>query len=591
MSIFKKCKIGTKLNILVVISSIACIILSLIGLNGLNKGKEVSSQIYKDSLLPIQWIGAVETNLYLVNKNLMELMVSTDEKRDKELEVKIDEVCKENDQLFRKFESIISSQKEKELYGKFRNTFNKLRAKMEEVQALGRNNKNEAAYAYYLKKVEPDIKKAIQYIQELIIFNKKEAEQYQKYNASSAKDTMLLFVIVSILVVVIVIFIGYIIKRAIKLPIALLQRDMDLVAAGNLTIHTSYREKDELGSVVASFNSMLDSLQQLIKKVKKTTQGVISSTDSVLKDTNHTSKISNAAVQTINKMKKQVEGQVNSIQECSLAMDEIANGVQTVATSASTVADVAIVTAERANTGSIVVKQAITQMNNMHEAVEETSKVIERLVTRTQHIDKALDVIANIAEQTNLLALNAAIEAARAGENGKGFAIVAAEVRELAEQSKQAASEINDLIKSIQQDTQDTVLVMQKGRNEAEQGKVTAYEAEQAFSTIMQDINTITHQIQEVSATTEEMSAEAEEISASLSVSSETCTRVAEDTLQTVQVIQTQTLSIKEIANESSQMKKQVEELEILISQFIIDKKNNIAMLLIIMNKDLFCKI
>ncbi|HDR4440883.1 methyl-accepting chemotaxis protein [Bacillus thuringiensis serovar brasilensis] len=572
MSIFKNCKIGTKLNILVVISSIACIILSLIGLNGLNKGKEVSSQIYKDSLLPIQWIGAVETNLYQVNKNLMELMVSTDEKRDKELEVKIDEVCKENDQLFRKFEAIISSQKEKELYGEFRNTFNKLRVKMEEVQALGRNNKNEEAYAYYLKKVEPDIKKAIQYIQELIIFNKKEAEQYQKYNASSVKDTMLLFVIISILVVVIVIFIGYIIQRAIKRPIALLQRDMDLVAAGNLTIHTSYQEEDELGSVVASFNSMLDSLQQLIKKVRKTTQGVISSTDSVLQDTNHTSKISNAAVQTINKMKKQVEGQVNSIKECSLAMDEIANGVQTIATSASTVADVAIVTAERANTGSIVVKQAIAQMNNMHEAVEETSKVIERLVTRTQHIDKALDVIANIAEQTNLLALNAAIEAARAGENGKGFAVVAAEVRELAEQSKQAASEINDLIKSIQQDTQDTVLVMRKGKNEAKEGKVTAYEAEQAFSTIMQDINTITYQIQEVSATTEEMSTEAEEISASLSVSSETSTSVAEDTLQTVQVIQTQTLSIKEIANQSSQMKKQVEELEILISQFIIDK-------------------
>ncbi|PGZ44796.1 methyl-accepting chemotaxis protein [Bacillus anthracis] len=573
MSIFKNSKIGTKLNILILISSIACMILSLIGLNGLNKGKEVLSQVYKDSLLPIQWIGAVETNLYLVNKNLMELMVSTDEERDKELEGKIDEVCKENDQLFKKFDSIISSQKEKELYGEFRNTFDKLRVQMEEVQALSRNNKNEEAYAYYLKIVEPDIKRAIQYIQELINFNKKEAEQYQEYNASSVKDTMLLFFIVSIMVFVIVILIGYIIKRTIKRPIALLQRDMDLVASGDLTIRTSYRERDELGSIVASFNSMLDSLQQLIKKVKKTTQGVISSTDSVLQDTNHTSKISNTAVQTINKMNKQVEGQVNSIKECSLAMDEIVRGIQTVAISSSTVAEVATVTAERANTGSVVVKQAIAQMNNMYEAVEETSKVIERLVTRTQYIDKAMDVITNIAEQTNLLALNATIEAARAGENGKGFAVVAAEVRELAEQSKQEASEINDLIKSIQQDTQDTVLVMKKVKDEAEQGKVTAYEAEQAFSTIIQDINTITYQIQEVSATTEEMSVEAGKISAELSVSSETSTRVAKDTLQTVQVIQTQKLSIIEITNQSIQMKKKVEELEILISQFIIDKQ------------------
>ncbi|WP_438823834.1 methyl-accepting chemotaxis protein [Bacillus sp. JJ269] len=174
--------------------------------------------------------------------------------------------------------------------------------------------------------------------------------------------------------------------------------------------------------------------------------------------------------------------------------------------------------------------------------------MIERLVTRTQHIDKALDAIINIAEPTNLLALNATIEAAHAGENGKGFAVVAAEVIKLAKQSKQLASEINDLFKSIQQDT---VLVMKKGKNEAEQGKITAYKAEQAFSTIMQDINTITYQIQEVSATTEEISAEAEEISASLSVASETSTHVTEDTLQTVQVIQTQTLSITEIANQS----------------------------------------
>ena len=548
MSLFKNSKIGTKLNILVVISSVACIILSLIGLNGLNKGTEVSSQIYKDSLLPIEWIGALETNLYSVNKNLMELMVSTDEQRNRVLEREIDEVCKENDQLLKKFESIKSSQKEKELYGEFRNTFNKLKIKMEEVQALGRNNKNEEAYVYYLKEVEPDMKRAIQYIQELIIYNKNEAEQYQKDNVNSVKDTVLLFVIVSIIVVVIVIFIGCIIKRAIKRPIALLQRDMDLVAAGNLTFRTSYREKDELGSIVASFNS-------------------------VLQDTNHTSKISNAAVQTISKVNKQVEGQVNSIHESSLAMDEIANGVQKVATLASTVAEVAVITTKRANTGSIVVKQAIAQMNNMHKTVDETSKVIERLVTRTQHIDKALGAISNIAEQTNLLALNAAIEAAHAGENGKGFAVVAAEVRELAEQSKQLVSEINNLIKSIQQDTQDTVLVMKKGKNEAEQGKITAYEAEQAFSTIMQDINTITYQIQEVSATTEEMSTEAEEISASLSVASETSKHVAEDTFQTVQVIQIQTLSITEIANQSIQMKEKVEELEMLISQFIIDKQ------------------
>ena len=127
-------------------------------------------------------------------------------------------------------------------------------------------------------------------------------------------------------------------------------------------------------------------------------------------------------------------------------MEEITTGVQTVAESSAVVAEVAVTTTERINIGSEVINHSILQMNSVHDVVEETSKVINKLVTRTQQIDTALAAITNIAEQTNLLALNAAIEAARAGENGKGFAVVA-EVRDLAEQSKESAKEVNHLIK------------------------------------------------------------------------------------------------------------------------------------------------
>ncbi|WP_242316117.1 methyl-accepting chemotaxis protein, partial [Bacillus cereus group sp. BfR-BA-01355] len=229
-------------------------------------------------------------------------------------------------------------------------------------------------------------------------------------------------------------------------------------------------------------------------------------------------------------------------------------------------------TTEQIHTGSEVIKHSILQMNSVHDVVEETSKVIDRLVTRTQQIDTALDAITNIAEQTNLLALNAAIEAARAGENGKGFAVVAAEVRDLAEKSKESANEINHLIKSIQQDTQDTVQVMQKGEQKAAEGKEAAHKADQTFSSIMRDIDKITSQIQEVSAATEEMSAGTEEVNASLSLVSDTATQVERETIQTVQSIQSQAVSIKEISIQSNRMKEKVEELTELLSRFIITK-------------------
>lgn len=251
-------------------------------------------------------------------------------------------------------------------------------------------------------------------------------------------------------------------------------------------------------------------------------------------------------------------------------MEEITTGVQTVAESSAVVAEVAVTTTERINIGSEVRNHSILQMNSVHDVVEETSKVINKLVTRTQQIDTALAAITNIAEQTNLLALNAAIEAARAGENGKGFAVVAAEVRDLAEQSKESAKEVNHLIKSIQQDTQDTVNVMRKGQQKAVEGKEAAHKANQTFLSIMRDIDKITSQIQEVSAATEEMSAGTEEVNASLSLVSETATDVKKETLQTVNSIQSQAVSIEQISIQSNKMKEKVEELTELVSKFNI---------------------
>ncbi|MEC1979753.1 methyl-accepting chemotaxis protein [Bacillus cereus] len=569
MELLRNSKVGTKLNILITISSIACIVLSLIGFWGLERGKSTSSNMYEDNLLPIEWIGIVESNFYHVNMNFMEIMVSKDEKRMNELIREMDGIRQENDHLLKQFEAKVISTKEKELYNTFYETFNELRTQMKKAQELGKSN-NEEAYAYYLKEIERNMQKSIKSIRELILYNSNNAELLQKENNNSAQNTMIMFVSISLLAILIIILIGYIIKLTIRKPLVLLQNDMEKVAAGDLTTRTPYKANNELGHIVQSFNSMLDNLQQLIANVKMTTQEVISTTEGVLQDTNRASSISNEVVQTVLEVKTKIEGQVTSIQESSSSMEEITTGVQTVAESSAVVAEVAVTTTERINIGSEVINHSILQMNSVHDVVEETSKVINKLVTHTQQIDTALAAITNIAEQTNLLALNAAIEAARAGENGKGFAVVAAEVRDLAEQSKESAKEVNHLIKSIQQDTQDTVNVMRKGQQKAVEGKEAAHKANQTFLSIMRDIDKITSQIQEVSAATEEMSAGTEEVNASLSLVSETATDVKKETLQTVKSIQSQAVSIEQISIQSNKMKEKVEELTELVSKFNI---------------------
>ncbi|MEB8675602.1 HAMP domain-containing methyl-accepting chemotaxis protein [Bacillus cereus] len=570
MSFVKNSKIGTKLNGLITISIVACIFLSTLGLYCLVKSNNASTNMYENNLLSIQHIGAVEANIFHGNMNLMEMMVSKDEKRVIELMAEVNEARKENDKLLKQFESKISSNEELELYKIFCGLLDELRIQIKKIQEINLLN-NEDLYTHYLSEIEPKMEKTIESIQELIIYNNNHAEQLRKSNTDSIKNTMKMFVSISAIAIIIVIFIGYFIKRAIRQPIILLQQDMEKVSEGNLTIRTSYESNNELGSIVHSFNNMLDNLQQLIVNVKSTTNEVIFSTEDMLQNTKKASSISYDVVQNISEVNTKIRGQFISIQENSSALNEIATGVQTIAESSTIVNEMSVKTTEHVNSGSEEIKQSILQMNDVHAVVEETSIVIDKLVTRTQQIDKALDAITNIAEQTNLLALNAAIEAARAGENGKGFAVVAEEVRDLAKKSKEFANEINHLINNIQQDTKATVDVMQRGKQKAIEGKEAAQKANHVFFSVVKDIDEISSQMQEVCAATEEMSAGTEEVNISLSTVSKTAAEVASGTNHAAQSIQEQAVSIEEIANQSNKVKGKVEELSHLVSQFIIE--------------------
>ncbi|QOS98384.1 methyl-accepting chemotaxis protein [Brevibacterium sp. JNUCC-42] len=570
MRLFKNLKIRTKLLLIILTSILSFVALSTLGYNGLKKGDEVALGMYEDCLLPIQWLGDLESNFFRVHMDVLEYMITTDEKRNNQLDAIIKELQKENDDLIKKMESTKIPVEEKELYDSFIKNFDQLRDLTSKSILLASQNKNAEAHTYYLSELQPARTEAIASIHKLLINLQERADKVQKDNYEEANYTILLFAFVALLVVIFLSFIGYIISKSIKHPIDLLETNMKQVAQGDLTIRTSYDSNDEMGSIVTSFNGMLENLQELMGKVQATTQTVMTSTDNMLHETQNVSTISSNAVETIDEVNQQVHRQMFSIQESAKAMDEMSTGVQRVAESASTVAELAITTVEQAREGSQVVEQFITQMDTIHDAVEETSAVISRLLTNTQQIDKALLSITDIAEQTNLLALNAAIEAARAGEYGRGFSVVADEVRKLAEESKQSASDINNLVTFIQRDTKDAVYVMEKGQQEAKQGIVTANEAGKTFSAIVQEINEITYQIQEVSATTEEMSAGTEEINASLTEISSTSTQVAGSTDVTVQSIRTQSASTNEMANHSIKMNETVKELEKLLAQFKI---------------------
>ncbi|HDR7794381.1 TPA: methyl-accepting chemotaxis protein [Bacillus luti] len=337
---------------------------------------------------------------------------------------------------------------------------------------------------------------------------------------------------------------------------------------GDLTARLQVNSNDEIGAIASSFNTMLENLQHIIQRVQKTSIEVQYASDNMLEKTNTSREATIKVQSSMSNLNANIQSQSSSMEESSTAMDDMTASVQRIAESASSVAELAVATSEHANDGSTVIQKSVSQMTTIHEAVNATSEVVERLITHTKYIDTAVQSISNIAEQTNLLALNASIEAARAGEQGKGFAVVADEVRKLAEQSKTAATDINQLLYQIQKDTETASTMMSHGRSEAFEGIHVIREAGTSFTTIVEQVNKVSTQIQDISATAEEMAASAEEMNASLNNIASISNEVSSETAATAQSAEKKVVVMNEMAVTAKQMKQTVAELDQLVSHF-----------------------
>ena len=270
------------------------------------------------------------------------------------------------------------------------------------------------------------------------------------------------------------------------------------IGSGDLTGRLHAEGKTELAWLSASFNSFAKKIQTIIKEIRDHGNSVLAASDQ------------------LNAIVKQTEDgarrQQSETEEVSRAMSEMADSVQDVARSAAKAADTTREAEERAKIGQQVVVKAVGVISNLAVEVERSADVIHELETDSESIGKILLVIKGIADQTNLLALNAAIEAARAGEQGRGFAVVADEVRSLSARTQQATVEIQQTIERLQQKSRQAVTVMQQSREMAQVGVNQASSAGEALEDITSMIATISDQNSQIASAAEQQSAVSDEI-------------------------------------------------------------------------------
>ncbi|KHF39455.1 methyl-accepting chemotaxis protein [Halalkalibacter okhensis] len=383
--------------------------------------------------------------------------------------------------------------------------------------------------------------------------------------ASSIFNTTLIVIGIAVVLggIVVYFIIGSIIK-----PIRNLKDTAVTVSQGNLSERIEIKSNDEIGQLGAAFNEMQSNLRTLIQQVDSSADQVAASAEELTASAEETSAATSQVASSIQSVASSAETQTTGLDKNSQSLDELSIGVVRIAESSTNVAELTQNTTMQAEEGNEALQNTINQMNSIQASVSESNTMIQSLSDRSKEISTILDVITGIAEQTNLLALNAAIEAARAGEHGKGFAVVADEVRKLAEQSQDSAKQIFDLIQGIQKDTETSVEKMSLVTSNVNDGMTISHEALAKFGEILSSMRAITPQVQEVSATAEQMAAGVQEVNSTANElaliakgNSATSEEVAASTEE-------QLASMEEIASSAKSLTEMAEELKMVISKF-----------------------
>lgn len=384
-------------------------------------------------------------------------------------------------------------------------------------------------------------------------------------SAASILYTTILVLVIAIVVSSIAVY--FVVKGIIR-PIGKLKESAVTISKGDLTEKVSITSNDEIGQLGQAFNDMRESLRTLIKKVEVNAEEVASSAEELTANADQTSLATEQVAIAIQEVASSADTQTTNANKNAESLNELSKAILHVAEISSTVTDLSQHATIQADEGGKAVQDTKEQMNSIHQSVSESNTKIQTLHNRSQQITSILDVITGIADQTNLLALNAAIEAARAGEHGKGFAVVADEVRKLAEQSQQSAKQIFELVHGIQADTEQSVHIMAQVTNDVQSGLRVSDEAIAKFQVIMTSMREITPQMQEVSSASEQMSASVQEVAAiteDLAFSAKGNAATSEEVAASTEE---QLASMEEINASAQSLSHMADELKSLINQF-----------------------
>jgi methyl-accepting chemotaxis protein len=383
-----------------------------------------------------------------------------------------------------------------------------------------------------------------------------------KVNNKAWNETKGLLILSIIFLVASGIIVAFIVSRTTR-PIVLLTKASQQISSGDLRLgEIKIKTKDELAFLGNSFNLMVKNLRNIILQVSTNAEQIAAASEELTASAEQSAKASELISISTQIGANDSEEQLKSVQEAASSIEQMSASIQQTSASSMEVTKISNNASNASKLGVSTVHAVVKQMDEISETVQDISTIINTLGTRSEEIGQIVSIISGISAQTNLLALNAAIEAARAGEHGKGFAVVADEVRKLAEQSAVSAHQISDLITEIQKETTYAVQSMSNGTKKVNEGINRSHNVSESFKEIEKVITFITGNTQEVSATMEELAAVSQQIVHSIEVVKKAAERGVEVNENNSSATQEQLATMEEITASATSLSLLAEELQ-----------------------------
>ncbi|MDR0378359.1 MAG: methyl-accepting chemotaxis protein [Candidatus Accumulibacter sp.] len=336
-------------------------------------------------------------------------------------------------------------------------------------------------------------------LDDLIDYERKLANQIRASDEAMVRNFTLLQSLTFAAAVILILFISWNLTRAIMKPLTLTCDTIEHITENNdLTRTVDLDSNDEMGQLARSFNALIGRLHGTLSTVSNSADSVLSTASSLATAASHVAESSSK--------------QASATSATAAAVEEMTVSINTVSGSAEEAQSLAQMAGENSTQGGRIIQEAVSEMSEIATTVSDASRVIHDLGEESREISNIVQVIREVADQTNLLALNAAIEAARAGEQGRGFAVVADEVRKLAERTAQSTGDIGAMIEKIQTSANNAVAEMGKVVQQVDSGRALAESAGERMASIQEDSAKVSAAVTEISSNLKEQSKASQDI-------------------------------------------------------------------------------